>query len=194
MRAFNNFVGDAADSFDPGGQQGTWLHVDSRIATDPDTIRRARQDDVARPQRHVTGCKGDELWDAEHHIRRGAMLHDMPVHDGLQLQIRSGDGIRRYDEGADGATFVDILSERPLPCAQRCGLKLRRATADIVGDGVSEYAFRSRLFISIDGRGTHDGGELNLPVETVRFGDRDRYLRPMDDELGCPSREKVWEG
>src|SRR6266851_5677686 len=193
MRAVDNSVGDAADSFDPGGKQGTWLHVDPRIAADPDTIRRTRQDDVARPQRHVTGREGDKFWNAEHHVRRGAMLHDMPIHDGLQLQIRSGNSIGRYDEGTDGAALVHILSECPLPRAQRCGLKLRRATADIVRDGVTEYVFRSRLFIGIDGRGAHDGGQLDFPVETVRFGDRDRDVRSINDKLGCPSREQVWE-
>src|SRR6266478_1466527 len=69
---------------------------------------------------------------------RGAMLHDAPVDDALQFQIRRRNGIRRHDEGADGATPVDILAKRPLPRAQRRRLQLRRATADIVGHRVAE--------------------------------------------------------
>src|SRR5258708_5609847 len=194
MRAVDDLVGDAAEPFDPRGQRSAWLHVDAGIAADPDAVRRPCHDYIARPQRDVTRRKGDELRNAEHHLRRGAGLHDLPVHDGLKLQIRNGNGVRRYDEGTDGTTLVHILSQRPLTAAQRDGLELRRPTTDIVSDRVSEYACCSGLFIDINGRGAHDGGQLDLPVETVWFSGRHRYVRSIDNELGCPSREQVREG
>ena len=165
MGAVDDLVGDAAQPFDPRGERGAWLHVDPGITADPDPIRRPCQDDVAGPQRDVAGHKRDELWNAEHHLRRSAGLHDLPVHDGLELQIRNGNGVRRYDERTDGATLVHILSQRPLAGAQRYGLKLRRATADIVSDRVSEYACCGGLIVSINGGGAYDGGQLDLPVE-----------------------------
>jgi len=194
MRAVDDLVADAAQPFDPRGERGAWLHVDPGITADPDAIRRPRQDDVARPQRDVARRERDELWSAEHHLRRGARLHDLPVHGGLELQIRNGNSVRRYDEGTDGTTLVHILSQRPLTGAQCYGLKLRRAAADIVSDRVSEYACCGGLFVSINDGRANDGGQLNLPIEAVRFSGRHRYLRSIDDEFGCPSREQVREG
>src|SRR6266478_5206225 len=153
MRAVDDLVGDAAQPFDPRGERGAWLHVDRGIPADSDAIRRPCQDDVARPQRDVAGREGDELRNAEHHLRRGARLHDLPVHDGLELQIRDGNGVRRYDEGTDGTALVHIFSQRPLTGAQRYGLKLCRSTANVVSDRISEYACGSDLFVSINGGG-----------------------------------------
>src|SRR6185295_16878011 len=166
-------------------------HVDPRVAAEPDAVRRSGQDDVAGPQRDMARGEGDERWNAEHHVRGGAGLHDLPIHDGFELEVRNGNGVRRLYEGADGTALVHVLAERPLTRAQRNGLKLRCAAADVVRDGVSEYTCGSRSLVGVDNGGAHDSGQLDFPVEPVRFGSRHRNVCTIDDKLGWPSREQV---
>lgn len=130
-----HFVDTAANPFQTNLHNIPILQPHLWFPAHPDTLRRPREDEIARQKRGPLTQECYRLGYPEDHVRRGIVLHHSSVDFGGDTQIlwvRNKGGC--YDSGTVRSPAVEVFSERPLGAT---ALDLPFAVGDIVADGVA---------------------------------------------------------
>lgn len=123
------------------------LQKHGRGLADADAMRRARHDDGAGLERRALGQVGDDLGDAEDHVVGAALLHDLAVQHGPELD---GGGVRqaprRHETRPQRREAVEALAEAPLGAVElvlaRCHVVGASVAQDVVEGAVDGHVAR----------------------------------------------------
>src|SRR3989442_12051097 len=156
------------------------LHPDRRLAPEPDARRGAGRDEIAGRERHQPREVADEVADVEDEVPCGAVLHEVPVHPGLEIEdVRIPDLAAVGDVGADRRERVGDLAGRPLA---RDELKI--AGTGVVDDRVAPDVVEGRLLRDEAGGPSDDDAQLDLPVQLGRASRSENGLAGIEDRVG----------
>ena len=171
------------------------LEKDRRYASKTDAGRSSRAYDVAGFECHAARQALNGGCDIKNHIARIAILHDLaidPANEAQLLRIRERAFVN--DPRADGAKGIQRFSLEPLAMNA-----LQVARRHVKADGVAEHVIKGFVLRNIAALPSHDDGQFNLPVKSIRgfmmddfsqladhrcsrLGKKDRVFRVFDLE------------
>lgn len=153
------------------------LQKHGRVLADADAVGRARHDHGAGLERRALGQVGDDLCDAEDHVVGAALLHDLAVQHGPELDdggVRQAPG--RHEARPQRREAVEALAEAPLGAAE-----LVLARCHVVGADISKDVFECAVDGHVARRLAQNHSHLGLVVSLAVSG----LMRDDQGRVGC---------
>lgn len=143
---------------------GAFVNVSATFSPPDHKINlRPRKYQVAWEQGRALTQHGDDLGDAQYHVLRAIVLHDLAIHSRRYPQVlRIFDQLWADDTGADRSPAVESLPKTPLAAP---ALQLPLTMADVVADAEAGDVVERTGLGYVAGLLTYDDHELAFVVE-----------------------------